>query len=218
MMRSHTRRGFFQTIIENNNEVFKSDPLITSMFQKKPQIWKARIMEPPIFFALKNSGYLGPEECGNVLIESSKTVKIGNKSHSIKDHLLGNSYISYFHSSKKWFGSIIDIVRLSKQPQPLLVVQSLQPLDICDQQKSPFYKMPELLNASVVYELHGEHHVIYCEDVVGQLVVVKNPTGTFDICQKTLSIVEYSNYVSSLSSISKLNSPHTCEFLNFPEF
>lgn len=207
MMRSHTRRGLFQKILDDNNEVFKSDPLIKSIFQKKQQIWKARILDPPVFFALKNSGNIGPDQGSNSVFETSKTIKIGNKPHSIKDHLPGNSYISYYHSSNKCFGSIINIVRLSQEKQPLLVVQSLLPLDISDRQKSPFYQLPELLNAAVIYDSNGEYHVIDCRDVVGQLVVVINPSGTFGICQKTLSIVEIMNYVSLLNCIYHFSDP-----------
>ncbi len=139
-MRSHTRRGFFQTMLENSNSGFQSDPMITGMFQKQKNIWREKILDPPVFLALKNSGKIGSEKCSSSKFDSTKSLKIESKPLSTQEHLPGNSYISYHHSSKKRFGSIINILRLSHNSQPLLIVKSLIPLDISDEKKVHFTK------------------------------------------------------------------------------
>jgi hypothetical protein len=48
----------------------------------------------------------------------------------------------------------------------------------------------------VLLDKHGGYHVIECENVIGQLVVIKNETGTFDIQHPTISAVELMNLVS----------------------
>ena len=50
--------------------------------------------------------------------------------------------------------------------------------------------------ASVLYDTHGGYHVIECDKVIGQLVVIKHEKGTFDIESETLSTVELMNLLS----------------------
>jgi hypothetical protein len=82
----------------------------------------------------------------------------------------------------------------------------LTPLSHDDIHKNPYYSLPHLLNASVLYNKHGGYHVIKCKKVIGQLVVIKNSAGTFDIQSETLSIVELMNLVSfELTGISSID-------------
>lgn len=124
------------------------------------------------------------------------SILISNKPHSTHTKTPGNSYISYSHNSSRWKGCITNIIKLPNSQDPLLVVHSLNPLDDKDKHKNPYYLLPDLLNASVVYDVHGEFHVIQCDQVIGQLVVIKNSTGKFEINQPTISMVELAHLVS----------------------
>jgi hypothetical protein len=90
-------------------------------------------------------------------------------------------------------------VKLPNSDHPLLVVHSLRSLGDNDEHKNPYASLPDLLNASVLYDIHGDHHVIQCDKVIGQLVVIKNPIGTFNIDHPTISTVELMNLVSLMS-------------------
>ena len=93
-------------------------------------------------------------------------------------------------------GCITEIIKLPNFEHPILVVRSLIPLKDDDKLKNPYSLLPDLLNASVVYDNHGEYHAIKCDDVIGQLVVMKNKAGTFGIEHPTISTVELMNLVS----------------------
>lgn len=174
-----------------------TDPIIQEFLQQNQQTkWTAKKLDSSTFNALQTSGHLGPGQTSASLFDVTTNITISNKPHSTHKKTPGNSYISYYLHSRKYTGSITIIVRLPHLPQPLLVVHSLLALTDQDKQKSPYTSMPGLLNASVVYNFHGGYHVIECNKVVGQLVVVQNVGGTFGIHPPTLSIVECTNIVS----------------------
>lgn len=176
----------------------QDDPIIREFLQQNRQTkWTSKNLSPSTFNALQNSGHLQPDQTSASSFNVTTTITIANKPHSTRRTGRGasNSYISYLLHSHKWTGCIIDIVQLPHLPQPLLVVESLIPLNDEDKGKNPYLSMPDLLNASVVYNVHGGYHVIQCNNVVGQLVVLQNSTGTFGINRETLSIVELTNIV-----------------------
>lgn len=191
-------KGFFQVMLDNNHAVFKDDPILQKFLQKKQQKWHRKKLSTETFQILQDSGILTAEQTSTALFDVTNTIKIFNKPHSTRNHLPGNSHIAYQYCSHTFLGSIIDIVQLPNHPVPLLIVQSLLPLDSSDEMKSPFASLPEVLQACVVYDKYSKLHCIQCNDVAAQLVVVPNLAGTFGIDQKTLSIVALTNIVSLL--------------------
>lgn len=177
----------------------ESDPIIRDFLQQNRQTkWTSQNLDCLAFLALKTLGHLEPHQTSTSRFDVTMSITIHNKPHSThrKGRGAGNSHISYSLDSRKWTGFITNIVKLPQLPLPLLVVKSFIPLLNQDVGKNPYSAMPDLLNASVVYNIHGGHHVIRCDQVIGQLVVVENGAGTFGIRHKTLSIVELTNIVS----------------------
>lgn len=188
LIESKVAKGFFQVMI-NGNPALENDPIIQKFLAKGQQKWYQKKLSPETFRLLQDLGLLTTESTSTTLFCVANTIKIFNKPHS---------NIAYKHFSHVYLGSIIDIVQLPNHPVPLLIVESLLPLNSSDHQKSPYASLPEILEASVVYDKYSEVHCIQCDDVRAQLVVVPNIAGTFGIDQKTLSVVALSNIVSLL--------------------
>ena len=87
-------------------------------------------------------------------------------------------------------------MRLNNLAAPLLVVHSLKVLGDHQTHKNPYASLPDLLNTTVVYDIHEEYHVIQVEDITGQLAFIEDPAGNFDIDYPTLSMVDLANIVS----------------------
>jgi hypothetical protein len=184
-------------MINNNHTAFGNDPVIGEyIFRKRQTKWTERKLSPITFEVLQKNGYIGAEYTTHSKFDVTTSILISNKPHSTYQKTPGNSYISYFHHSCKWKGCITNIIKLPDREHPLLVVNSLVPLNEHDKHKDPYYLLPDLLNASVLLDKHGGYHVVECENVIGQLVVIKNETGTFDIQHPTISAVELMNLVS----------------------
>lgn len=184
-------------MINNNHTAFQNDPIIREyLFSKRQTKWKHTKLNPITFQRLQNHGYIGAEFTPNSKFDVTTSILISNKPHSTHQKTPGNSYISYYHNSGKSQGCIMEIIKLANSELPLLVVRSLIPLGDDDKHKNPYALLPELLDASVLYDLPGENHVIQCENVIGQLVIIKNTIGTFGIDCTTMSTVELKNLVS----------------------
>lgn len=185
-------------MMNNNHVVFENDPVLGKyIFRKRLTKWIEKQLSPITFETLRKNGHIGAEYTGRSKFDVTTSILISGKPHSTYKKTPGNSYISYFHNSCKWKGCITDIIKLPNSEHPLLVVNSLIPLsDDDNKHKNPYYLLPDLLNASVLYDKHGGYHVIECDKVIGQLVVIKNETGTFDIQHPTISTVELMNLVS----------------------
>jgi hypothetical protein len=184
-------------MINNNHTAFENDPILGEYLLRKRQTeWKEKKLSPIAFETLQKNGYIGAEYTARSKFDVTTSFRISNKPHSTYKKTPGNSYISYLHNSCKWKGCITDIIKLPNSEDPLLVVNSLIPLKDDDKHKNPYSLLPDLLNASVVYNDHGEYHVIKCDKVIGQLVVMKNKEGTFGIKKPTISTVELMNLVS----------------------
>ena len=184
-------------MINNNHTAFKNDPIIGEYLLRKRQTsWKEKQLSSIAFETLRKSGHTGAEYTLRSTFDVTTRILISTKPHSTYKKTPGNSYISYFHNSCKRKGCITDIIKLPNSEHPLLVVNSLIPLSDDDKHKSLYYSLPDLLHASVLYDTHGGYHVIECDKVIGQLVVIKNETDTFDIQHPTISTVELMNLVS----------------------
>jgi hypothetical protein len=197
LLHQHARRGFFRAMINNSHMAMEEDPILRDYLQRNRQSrWTLKKLSSAGFQALQRFNRLQPTHTLNSKFEVTTSFKIFNKAHSTHKTTPGNSYITYALNSQRWTGCITEIVRLEKLAAPLLVVHSLKVLRDQDQCKNPYSLLPALLNATVVYDSHEEYHVIGVEDVIGQLVVIKNPSGTFDINEATLLIVGLANIVS----------------------
>ena len=154
-------------------------------------------LSPLAFRTLKESGHIGAEYTAHSKFDVTTSILISRKPHRTYKKRPGNSYILYLHNSCKWKGCITDIIQLPNSEHPLLVVNSLIPLsDDDNKHKNPYYSLPDLLNASVLYNKHRGYHFIECNKVIGKLVVIKNKTGTFNTQHPTISTVELMNLVS----------------------
>lgn len=186
-------------MLNNNCTVTDTDPILQEFLQKNQQTkWTTKKLSPSTFNVLQNSGYLRADQTSASHFDVTTSIRIANKPHSTysDERGAGNSYISYSYESCRWNGCITNIVKLPQFSQPLLIVKSLIRLDDEDKGKDPYLLIPHVLNASVVYNIHGGCHVIQLEKLIGQLVVLCNSTGTFSIGHPTLSIVELTNIVS----------------------
>jgi hypothetical protein len=194
LIQYYSRRSFFQAMINTNHTAFQNDPIIREYLLSNGRAkWKHTKLEPITFQRLQKYGYIGAEYTPQSKFDVTTSILIANKSHSTHQKTPGNSYISYCHNSSKSKGYIMDIIKLPNSELQLLVVTSLIPLDDDDEHKNPYALLPDLLNASVLYDTPGEIHVIQCDQVIGQLVVIKNTIGTFGIDCPT---VELKNLVS----------------------
>jgi hypothetical protein len=184
-------------LINDNHTAFENDLNIGEyIFRKRQTKWTERKLDSITFEILQKNGYIGAEYTTHSKFAVTTSIFILNKPHSTDQKTPGNSYISYLHNPSRWKGCITNIIKLPNWEHQLLVVNSLIPLNEDDKHKDPYYLLPDLLNASVLLDKHGGYHVIECENVIGQLVVIKNETGTFDIQHPTISAVELMNLVS----------------------
>lgn len=185
-------------MIHNSHPAIEADPIIKEYLQQNRHTkWTSkRLSSPEAFDTLQKLGILEPDKTYISEFDLTASLIISNKPHSTYNKNPGNSYISYSLDSCKKVGTITDIVKIPDVTQPLLVVRSLKYLNPEDEHKNPYASLPGLLNASVICDMHGDHHVVPCHKVIGQLVVQHNVAGTFDIALPTLSIVELINLVS----------------------
>ena len=175
----------------------EGDPILQAYLQQNRQSrWTLKTLSAAAFQALQNFGHLEASHTSNSKFDVTTSIKISNKAVSTHKKTPGNSYISYTLNSQRWTGCITEILRLNNLAAPLLVVHSLKALGDHDKHKNPYSSLPDLLNASVVYDIHEEHHVIQFGDIIWQLAVIKNLAGTFNIDDPTLSIVGLANIVS----------------------
>jgi hypothetical protein len=202
-------------MIHNSHPAIEADPILKEYLQQNRQTnWIAKKLSPEAFDALQKLGILGADKTSFSEFDITTSIVISNKPHSTYNKTPGNSYISYSLDSSKRAGTITDIVKLPDVSQPVLVVKSLKFLEGKDEVKNPYASLPGLLNASVIYDLHGDYQVVACHQVIGQLVVQHNAPGTFDIACPTLSIVELTNLVSSCDS----HQPTRCVLINISSF
>jgi hypothetical protein len=197
LLHQHARRGFFRSMINNSHTAMEADPILRDYLQQNRQSrWSVQKLSASAFQALQRFEHLDSSHTSHSKFDVTTSIRIFNKAHSTHKKTPGNSYILYTIHSQRWAGCITEIVRLNNQAAPLLVVHSLKVLGDHEKHKNPYASLPDLLNASVVYDIHEEYHVIQVEDITGQLAVIKNPAGTFDINYPTLSMVGLANIVS----------------------
>lgn len=130
----------------------------------------------------------------------TKRLKIFGKSYSVQSICEGNSSVEYRLRGKSCFGRIQKIFRTPVIATEFLCIEPFTELSDADATKNFYANYPGLL-ATIRYEEPAECVVIDVQDLISHITFLKNPSKSFDIVKKTVSIVSLKHAVSCLYTI-----------------
>lgn len=128
-------------------------------------------------------------------VELIKRLSIFQKTYSIQSVNEGNSSVEYQLQGKSYFGRIQQIFRTPVIPTDFLYIQPFTELCDADATKNLYAKYPGLL-ATMKYEKPAECVVIDACNLISHIAWLKNLPKSFDIIEKTVSIVSLKHAVS----------------------
>lgn len=130
-------------------------------------------------------------------VQTTKSLKIFGKAYNTKELYGGvNSWVEFCVAGEYKYGQIVYHFCSSHIPSTFICVAPFVNLDVQDSAQSTVYHDHPRLHGALVYDKTGPIVVVDSRDLMGHIVLLQNPAGTYGIRDATISLVSLRNIVS----------------------